>query len=203
MLTGQQTYLDLGCAFGQDIRLLVADGVASEQCYGSDLRLDFLELGYDLFCDRETLKTKFIEGDVFNADSELRDLEGEVDIIDASSFFHLFSWDQQKLVARRVVKLLRPRRDSLLVGRQVGSTLPGEYVRRDGNGTRYRHNIESWRRMWTEVGEETGVQVKVDGRMSEMPDAIKTALGGSKEDWRPEDERGMRMEFSVRRVSGL
>ncbi len=96
MRTGQQTYLDLGCAFGQDIRRLVADGVDTSKCYASDLQLDFIELGYELFRDKETLKTKFIAANVFDTDSSLKDLEGTIDIVGASSFFHLFNWEYVK-----------------------------------------------------------------------------------------------------------
>ncbi|EMC99049.1 hypothetical protein BAUCODRAFT_64579 [Baudoinia panamericana UAMH 10762] len=195
MLTGEQTYLDLGCAFAQDIRKLVSDGVDSKHCYGSDLRLDFLELGYDLFRDRQTLKSTFIAADIFASESQLfKELSGKVDIIDASSFFHLFARDEQKAVARQVVRLMKPQKDALLVGRQIGSTNPGEVARRSGNGTRFRHNIDSWRQMWDEVGEEVGLRFEVDGRTwgREVLTQVSAVYFT--------DETLTFMEFSVRRV---
>jgi SAM-dependent methyltransferase len=170
MRSGEQVFLDLGCAFAQDIRKLVADGVDSGQCYGSDLRLDYIELGYDLFRDKDSLKSKFIEADIFDPDSSLKELHGKVDIIGASSFFHLFSWDEQKKVAHRVVKLMKQQSGSLLVGRQVGSNEPAEKARRDGSGSRYRHNLESWKKMWQEVSHETGVRFNVDGLEIQLPE---------------------------------
>ena len=172
MRSGDQMYLDLGCAFAQDIRRLVADGVDSSRCYGSDLRLDFIDLGYDLFRDRDTLQSKFICADVFDPAGPLKELDDGVDIIGASSFFHLFSWEEQKKVAHRVVKLMTPQRDSLLVGRQVGNTDPAEVPRRNGSGSRFRHNVESWRKLWNEVGEEAGVRFDVDGVPMPIPDSI-------------------------------
>ena len=192
MLTGAQTYLDLGCAFAQDIRRLVADGVDSQRCYGCDLRLEFLDLGYELFNDRATLKSRFIEADVFDADNPLKELDGQIDIVDASSFFHLFSWDQQMVVARRVAALLRPQKDSLVVGRQVGHDEPGESLRGDGRGSRYRHDVASWRSLWDKVGAETGVKYEVDGflhAVSGVTNASRPGQGGAK-----------MMEFSVRRL---
>lgn len=192
MKIGEQAYLDLGCAFAQDVRRLVADGVDSSKCYGADLRLDFLELGYELFRDKHTLRSKFMKADIFDENSPLRELHGKIDIVDASSFFHLFTWDDQKQVARSVIQLLKPQKDSLVVGRQVGNVKPDEYPRRDGQGTRFRHNIESWRRLWTEVGEEVGLDFEVEGSLREAQNIGTTG--------RPEDGGSRGMEFSVRRL---
>ncbi|KAK5746880.1 hypothetical protein LTR17_000511 [Elasticomyces elasticus] len=194
MLSGDQTYLDLGCAFAQDIRRLVADGVESSKCYGADLRLDFLELGYELFNDRDSLKSRFIAADIFDEDSPLKELYGQIDIIDASSFFHLFTLAEQKQVARSVIKLMRARKDSLVVGRQVGNVNPQEYPRRNGLGTRFRHDIGSWRKMWVEVGEETGVRFDVGGDMQDVPN-LGTVVGAELE-----GESAAMMEFYVRRL---
>lgn len=169
MLSGQQTYLDLGCAFAQDIRRLVADGVDSSKCYGSDLHLDFVELGYDLFKDRDTLKSRFIAADILDEKSALKELDGSIDIIGASSFFHLFDWQGQKMVALRVAKLLKPQAGSLLVGRQVGNEQAGEHKRGSGEGSMFRHNSESWRKMWVEVGEELGMRFDVQGELLPVP----------------------------------
>ncbi|KAK3072873.1 hypothetical protein LTR53_006013 [Teratosphaeriaceae sp. CCFEE 6253] len=195
MLSGEQTYLDLGCAFAQDVRRLVADGVDSSKCYGSDLRLDFIELGYELFNDRETLQSRFIAADVFDENSALQELNGHVDIIDASSFFHLFTLAEQKQIARSVIKLIRPRRDSLVVGRQVGNAKPAEFPRRDGQGSRFRHDIDSWREMWDEVGDEAGVKFTVDGRMNTV-----ASLGNKVNTTEAEADSAMMMEFLVRRM---
>ena len=191
MRTGEQNYLDLGCAFAQDIRRLVADGVDSSKCYGADLRLDLIELGYELFRDKEMLKSQFIAADIFDSDSPLRALAGQIDIIDASSFFHLFNLDEQKTIARAVIKLMTPRKLSLVVGRQVDAVEPGETLNRLGK-SRYRHNLESWRKLWDDVGEEIGVRFAVDC-------ISKPVELGRREGTDVPDAGSSMMEFSVRR----
>lgn len=189
--TGNECYLDLGCAFGQDIRRLVFDCVDSKNTFGSDLLPDFINLGYDLFQDKDKLQTKFFAGDVFDESSSLNELNGTIDIMSTNAFFHLFNWDQQKKASLRVVKLLKPQKDSLLVGRQLGNANPGEHDRWSNKGTAYRHNMESLRRFWDEVGEEVGAKFQVDG-FEQVVDQLRNKAGESSLTW---------MEFSVRRMS--
>ncbi|OCL02466.1 hypothetical protein AOQ84DRAFT_327380 [Glonium stellatum] len=191
-----QSYLDIGCCFGQDIRKLVADGAPSENTYGSDLRMDFMELGYDLFLDRETLKTKFIAGDIFDPDSPIKQLDGKIDIINASSFLHLFSWDQQVKASKVLVSLLKPQAGGLIIGRQMGDVEAKECpVRSRPEITRFRHNGESFKRMWKLVGDETGTDWQVDVRLT---DTDLTRLIGTPVDWLPAGARAM--SFTIRRL---
>ncbi|CAI6335482.1 unnamed protein product [Periconia digitata] len=156
-------YLDIGCCIGQDIRSLVADGAPSENTYGSDMKGDFIDVGYALFRDRATLKTTFIEADIFDADSELNSLEGTVDIVHAASFFHLFDWDEQIKAAKCVVRLLKARPYSMVVGRQLGHVDARPMMYRFISGKPlFRHNVESFARFWKQVGDETGTTWKVE-----------------------------------------
>ncbi|KAJ5547924.1 hypothetical protein N7513_005158 [Penicillium frequentans] len=52
-------YIDIGCRFGQDLRQLVHDGIPSSQLIGLDIEQPLMDLGYELFRDRETLESKF------------------------------------------------------------------------------------------------------------------------------------------------
>lgn len=74
------------------IRQLIAEGLPSERLYGTDLQPRFLELGYELFRDRDWMKEGiFVAGDMLQEnDANLDVLTGKIDIIYASSFFHLF-----------------------------------------------------------------------------------------------------------------
>ena len=58
------TFLDAGSCFGQEIRYLVQDGVPSSQLYGFDLEPEFIELGYQIFRDRDKLQATFVSGDI-------------------------------------------------------------------------------------------------------------------------------------------
>ena len=85
------------------------------------------------------------------------ELHGKIGICYASSFFHLFTLDQQVELATQVVGLLRPQKGSSLVSRQLGSVKPGEYpLRKLEEGKLYRHNVASFAQMWKIVGNATG-----------------------------------------------
>lgn len=150
------------------MRQLAANSVPSENLTGTDLRPDFIDLGYELFRDKDKFNAKFTTGDMLNADDEnLATLNGKFDIVHASSFFHLFSWDDQVQVGERIIKFLKPKQEKALVlGRQIGTREPlsrEEYRRQPEK--RCLHDLESWRRLWDEIGERTGTKWKVDGEV--------------------------------------
>jgi hypothetical protein len=61
------------------------------------------------------------------------------------------------------VKLLREKKGSVVLGRQVGNVEAGERVpRTNEKQTMFRHNEESFKQMWVEVGEATGTTWSVD-----------------------------------------
>ncbi|KAF8856460.1 hypothetical protein BDZ45DRAFT_715343 [Acephala macrosclerotiorum] len=160
---GDQNFLDLGCCFGQELRKLASDGVPSEHLYGTDLRPEFFDLGYKLFRDKDLLKSRFIAADIFDPKSELHELDGKIDIIYAGSFLHLFDYKGQFNACKAIVKLLSEKKDSLLVGRQVGNLTAGERVHRTNKGqSMFRHNAGSFKKMWEDVGKETGTKWSVD-----------------------------------------
>lgn len=151
-----------------DIKLTssqVADGAPSNNLYACDLRADFFELGYELFQDKSILGAHFFAADVFDSsNSELNALDGTVDIVNASAFFHLFDYEGQFNAATRVAKLLRKVPGSLIVGRQMGNSLKGDHYanRKMGGDSKYRHDKQTWEQMWKEVGEKTGTKWEVD-----------------------------------------
>ena len=151
----------------------MADGVPAKNLYGVDLRLDFHELGYELFQDKETLEAHFLEGDVFEKDfgaeggKGLSILDGSINIIYAASFLHLFAWEEQVQAGMRMVRLMT--RDSLVFGRQVGTTKPGPYARRtDKSRTRYSHDPLSFQKLWDVIGENTGTKWKIIAELQKV-----------------------------------
>jgi hypothetical protein len=68
----------------------------------------------------------------------------------------------------------------------VGNEVPGEVPARRG-GSRFQHNLESWRKFWDDIGEEIGVKFEVYGKATRLD--IK---------WRSIGD--MALEFSVRRL---
>ncbi|KAF2234676.1 hypothetical protein EV356DRAFT_501601 [Viridothelium virens] len=189
--------LDVGCCLAQDLRKIVYDGVPSENVYGLDRDSRFIELSFDLFLDKESLRSRFVAADLMagsteNADDDRKDetqnganeqdtrnpsyyaapsgtfssrfvpmesLYGQMSVVVVNSFFHLYNYDEQKELAKRVVRFLRPQSGSLILGRQVGSSQPGHFDSisdKNSGAKRYAHNIKSLRDFWNEVADEIG-----------------------------------------------
>ncbi|KAI9827480.1 MAG: hypothetical protein M1832_004830 [Thelocarpon impressellum] len=175
-LKSGQTLLDIGCCFGQEIRKLVSDGAPSENIYGADLHSEFIDAGYDLFQDKGKIKTTFFSANITEPNS-LPQLVGKLDMVWAGSFFHLFGWDDQIAVAKRIVELLKPQKGSVIFGRQAGNVTPGEIPHEaNAGGTMYRHDVSSFEKLWVEVGKQTGTSWQVKARLD---DVVEPAKGGA------------------------
>lgn len=177
----------------------MVDGVPSENLYGADLRLEFLELGYELFQDKGSLKAHFLECNLFEEDSEaeggkeLSKLDGKIDIIYIASFLHLFDWKEQVRAGMRMVRLMT--KDSLVFGRQLGTTKPGVYARRlDKSRTRYDHDPNSFQILWDQIGEKTSTKWKVIAELHKVK-------GWQRNDGKDDDAGDTRMiQFEVHRL---
>ena len=147
----------MAACLGQVIRQLAADGVPGSRLYGTDLHASFLEIGFELFRDRDTLGATFAAGDMLApADPALAPLRGKATIVHASNFLHLFAWDGQVTAGKRMVGFLRDgTKDAMIFGGQIGSVKAGEFAPA-GRGKRYWHDAESFQRLWDEIGAATG-----------------------------------------------
>ena len=219
MTTGNEVFLDVGACFGQvssqapflstssvwfrsltspqDLRKLVADGVPSENTVGLDIDGALMDLGYDLFKDKHKLETTFLTHNVFDPSVDWDWLSGKVDIIHASAFFHLFTYDKHVEIAKLFVKLLHPRAGSMVIGRHFGSLKPGVYPSVQVGSQAYRHDIGSFQELWTSVGEMTGTEWKVTGTMDLVG---LEGMGTAKEKPHWWDENGRRQLFTVMRL---
>lgn len=157
--------------------------------------MDFMEMGYDLFLDKDRLRSKFIAADFFEPSSDLAQFGGNMDMIYAGSFLHLFDWSRQVAACKRIISLLRPTPGALFVGRQIGSANPGEYKHRVGDdGMLYRHDEATFRRMWEEVAKETGTEWDVEVSLKPIEGANATV---NPAEWMGDEVK--RLSFSVRR----
>ncbi|KAI0465842.1 hypothetical protein F4859DRAFT_343787 [Xylaria cf. heliscus] len=199
--------LDVGCCVGQVLRKLAFDGVDSARLFGTDLDPRLLDLGFDLFRDRGKFRGRFVAGDILRGrgrregesagtgegkvdgkadddggdDSDTNDplttFNNEMTFIHATSFFHLFTWDDQVAAAIRMVRFLRPDRpDAMVFGRQVGTTRPRDSASKAGRDSVYLHNAESWQRLWDEVGRRTASRWRA---AMEPTERIETGVGES------------------------
>ena len=170
--------------------------MSSSNLYGAELRGSYIELGYELFLDRDTLKAKFFVADVLDEEKDaLKEIDGTIDMIYTASFLHLFNWEEQVQASKRMVRLLKDEVGVLVFGRQVGTINPGDYSGRSSEKKRWRHDGESFKRMWKEVGRATGTEWKVVAELSEMK-GEKTVKGTRSRgnDWEGTDTRRLRFE---------
>jgi SAM-dependent methyltransferase len=159
----ETTLVDLGCGLGQELRTLVAAGVPPTSLYGLEVMDGFVELGFELFKDKATMQSQFIIADVLATPSVPAQLQGKADFVFAGAFFHLFGWDDQLTLSKRAVEMLKPEAGSLIFGHQLGCVEAQENVVPEvPSGKAYLHNLESFRRLWRIVGEETGTEWKVE-----------------------------------------
>lgn len=159
------TLLDVGCFVGQALRALAFDGVDPKRLYGTDLEQAYLDLGYELFRDRDKIEpSHLIAGDMLQEprDTRLDAFVGRMTYIHASSFFHLFSWPLQVRAAKRCIEFLQPdSKDAMIFGGMVGRDNAGE-LPGPGGSKLFMHNAQSWEKLWDEVGETTGTTWATD-----------------------------------------
>ncbi|KAI9847328.1 MAG: hypothetical protein M1838_000937 [Thelocarpon superellum] len=190
-----QSLLDIGCCVGQDIRKLIFDGAPAEHLYGSDLAPAFFDVGFDLFRDRDRLPNTFRAADVFDPESSLKGLQGELDIIHIASVLHLFDWDGQIKLVRRLVQLLRSQKGSLVLGRQAGNVEPGLFASRSAPNTSiFRHDPSTFEQMWKQVGLETGTSWHVEATLGPLEGFSRYTEPGEQK-----DNSTRRLHFIVRR----
>ena len=140
------------------------DGATSKKLYGAELKQEFITLSYELFLDKDTFGAHFMQADLFEEGGALDALVGKMDIVQAGLFLHLFDLEGQTKACERIVRLLKQEKGVLITGQQVGATEPMQVPKASGSKM-YKHNPESFTRMWMEVGERTGTEWKVTARL--------------------------------------
>jgi SAM-dependent methyltransferase len=197
--TGDYNFLDAGCCLGQELRKLAFDNVPPQVLYGLDLEAPFIEIGYQLFQDREKMAgATFLAGDLLAEDSSQESwtqLTGKMDFVFANSLLHLFAYPDQLKIACRLASFTRDRPGSLIIGRQVGSLVPGELPGLDAVSTSFRHSPESFDELWKEVGRLTGTRWRLQARL-DMKDIVDHTTTG--QGWM--DENSRRLHFVLERL---
>ncbi|KAI5796612.1 hypothetical protein EDC01DRAFT_689443 [Geopyxis carbonaria] len=159
LLNAGGLYLDLGCCVGQDLRhLSAAENIPAEHLYGVDLKQEFIDLGYELFLDRDHFEAHFGVSDVFDTSEDswlIKECKGRMSVVHVGYFLHLFEYEKQVEVCQRIVELLMPKSGVMVVGRSTGSVEPGLF-KHPTSGNMFRHNPESFEAMWKLVGDMTG-----------------------------------------------
>ncbi len=162
-------FLDLGTCIGQDVRKLIHDGIPISQVFGSDLFPAYEGVGHALFKDEGRMKGHFVPANFFDesSDNELRKTEGTWDAVNICMFLHGFSWDDQLLACRLILRLLKAVKGSLVIGAQSGTAEAGEselkapFLKEGVVRKMWRHNKESFREMWELAGKEEDVELSI------------------------------------------
>ena len=137
---------------------------------GFDLEPELLHLGYQLFRDRDKLQATFVSGDMLAEPTapegqEIAGLQGQMDINFASSFLHVWDWDDMGKAARCLVSMIRPCQGSMIVGTQLGSLNAGQYKMPTSSGFNYQYDKESLGRFGQQVGDETSTRWEVEAEL--------------------------------------
>lgn len=148
-----EAFLEVGCLLGTLIRYLAWQGIPTRRLYGIDLQPGFLNIGYDLFRDKDTSQATYVAADMLQDTPGAARLHGKIDIIYAANFFHLFERDDQIKAAKQLIKLLNSNNpDVLIFGKNQGLSGRGDEWKK------YILDADAWRDLWAQVGAETGTQ---------------------------------------------
>lgn len=154
--------LDLGCGLGQDIRRLVHDGAPQKSILGLDLNEQFIDLGFELFQDRTSMGCTFIIQDFFDQTKCLEKWTGRFNVINSGYFMHLWDWEGQVKVAKRMISILALHESCIVTGVHFGSENTGlwEKVPAD-NDPIFLHDSASLTELWQQVGKQTQTEISV------------------------------------------
>lgn len=188
---------------------MIVDGAPAENLCGAELNSTFLDLGFDLFCDKDKIKSPFYAANIFEENDQLRqERSNQFDMIHVGSFLHLFDLEGQKKAATALLGLLKHQKGGLILGRQHGATKAKEvqnYLYKptkenESNGrlpTFFNHDSDSFQQMWKDIGKSTGMQFEVHtewgtwGSANGMDPAYYNL-------WSWEDKDTLRFKFWVR-----
>ncbi|KAH6645005.1 hypothetical protein BKA67DRAFT_696761 [Truncatella angustata] len=188
--------LDLGCCLAQDIRKLVVDGVPAENLYGAEYEAPFVDVGYDLFKDRETLGAHFFQADSLDDDPEtqLNRLKASIDVIHLGMVLHVFSREDQLITLSRCVEILKPEPGALIVGQAVGHA-EGKASPAHEGVISFKHSDTTFKQLIREVEGATGAKFRVKADLDQG-----LGVGDGKRRW-DLDDKTRRLTFVLERVA--
>jgi hypothetical protein len=130
-------------------------------------------------------------GNILDGDGPvLKELEGQFDIVQLGMILHLFSWDEQVIVFKHAIRLLKAHGDVAIIGQATGNIdgVASPSWRKDT----FKHNVEMFQRLIAEVERETGTQWDVKASLDEG-----LSIHDGKRTW--DDAKTRRLLFDVRK----
>lgn len=176
------------------MRQLAHDGAPPSSLFGLEKQAEFIPIGHSFFNDVETFgQATFIAADLLDRENEeVRKVAGTFGIVNLSMMLHIWDLENQIKACERVVELLRDEKGVLVVGQSVGD-LAGKEVGSRGVMRIFKHNVETFEKMWEEVGKRTGTKWKVDA-------TLKVAMGIDSRPRNWDEPSTRRLAFCVERV---
>ncbi|KAM0125467.1 hypothetical protein ACHAO1_010604 [Botrytis cinerea] len=188
-----ETLMDVGCFLGHDLRRLVYDGAPSDKIYAIDI-VSHWDVGYNLFRDRDRFSAQFIEADIVSESEALASLRGQVDVIAITQVIHQWDWGGQIEAAKQLIRFTKGP-GSMIVGNQIGNPKAQEVTLKSLVVPMWRHNPESFAKLWDQVGQETGTKWETQAWMRSFEEMAFGAKDGA---WM---EEGVAIiEFAVKRI---
>ena len=178
------TVLDLGCCFGQDLRLLAADGAPTRNMYASDISKELWQLGFKLFRDQEKMNAKFLQANVLDQNSDLEQLNGKTDIIIVRQFLHLFDWGRQIYILKKIVRFSKI--GSMIVGYQRGQVHALTVTRPWGQ--MFLHDLKTFGDMLRQAEVETDTQWDLE---IDLVDLREWGMEDEDVQWMPPGAKGL------------
>lgn len=158
------------------MRQLRLDGADLTNSLGVDVEESFIKMGHHLFRDGSNA-LRFDIADIFHTNEQIwESLQGKVDVVNISNFFHAFDWDRQVSAARQVARMLRPpsgNQNSLVVGCTVGSIWPREVAIVSKEKASFCHNTESFQKLWNQVGQGLGMEFNVGSALNPLEKELR------------------------------
>ena len=150
---------------GYDLRKLVFDGAPEENLTGVELEQGYIDLGYDLFNDRETLKVKLLRGNILDPvdAAPWADLGGQYDVANFGMVLHSFTWEQQIFMLEKGLHVLKNEPGTSMIGIACGN-INGKVETWMGRPIP-NHNPETFRKLMAEFEAKTGTKWEVDAAL--------------------------------------
>lgn len=102
-------------------------------------------------------------------------------VVNIVMFLHVYDWNMQVRSCKRILKLLSTKKGSIIVGATTGSTQAEELILKallmiEGEErTIYRQSMETFTKMWEEVGRDEGLDLKIEVVYDEQADRDQRA----------------------------
>ncbi|PYH98635.1 hypothetical protein BO71DRAFT_344434 [Aspergillus ellipticus CBS 707.79] len=159
--------LEVGSFLGSDLRSVVADGAPMTSIIAIDV-VNFWDLGYEMFQDRNKFQCQFHQADLMDPNGALHNFKHAVDIVHISKVLHQWNFERQIEACERLVDLSRL--GTMVVGDQMGGQTAHELIPYPDLPGLWMHDERSWKQMWGIVSERTGSQWDVQTTVRTIAD---------------------------------